>query len=142
MFRMLGIATSGLSAHRLRMETVAMNVANAETTRTADGGPYRRRVVQMEAAPAGTFVNALNAAETPDPENNGVQVRAIVEDPSAGPRVYEPGHPDADADGYVTYPNVNVTDEMVELMDARRMFEANSTVFLAAKSMLHRSLDI
>lgn len=123
----LGIAASGLTAQRLRMDTIAMNVANAETTRTDAGGPYRRRVVEMEAgdAPAG-----------------GARVTGIAEDPTEGPLVYEPGHPDANADGYVRYPNVRVTDEMVDLMDARRLFEANATVFQAAKAMLRRAIDI
>jgi flagellar basal-body rod protein FlgC len=140
MFRTLGISSSALTAQRLRMETVAMNVANAETTRTPDGGPYRRRLVEMEAQTGTQFASALDAAG--DSDAMGVRVRGIVEDDTPGPRVYEPGHPDADTDGYVTYPNVRITDEMVELMDARRMFEANATVFQAAKAMLRRSIDI
>lgn len=147
MFRMLGIAASGLQAHRVRMDTVAMNIANADTTRTVDGGPYRRRVVELEPTQQDSFVNAIALAQGTTPETaadaaTGVRVRAITEDTTTGPRVYEPGHPDADTDGYVTYPNVRVTDEMVELMDARRMFEANATVFQVAKAMLRRSLDI
>jgi flagellar basal-body rod protein FlgC len=128
MFQTLKVAASGLSAQRMRMETIAMNVANAETTRTETGGPYRRRLVEMEADdahPAG-----------------GVRVTGIVEDPTEGPLVYEPGHPDANEDGYVRYPNVRVTDEIVDLMDSRRLFEANATVFQAAKSMLRRAIDI
>jgi flagellar basal-body rod protein FlgC len=148
MFRMLGIASSGLQAHRVRMDTVAMNIANAETTRSADGGPYRRRVVELEPTQQSPFVDAIALAQGntyPESEADaatGVRVRGITEDTTSGPRVYEPGHPDADADGYVTYPNVSITDEMVELMDARRMFEANATVFQVAKAMLRRSLDI
>jgi flagellar basal-body rod protein FlgC len=75
-------------------------------------------------------------------DGNGVQVSGIVEDASEGPLVYEPGHPDADASGYVRYPNVRITDEIVDLMDARRVFEANATVFQSAKQMLRRSIDI
>jgi flagellar basal-body rod protein FlgC len=123
LFATLGIAASGLSAQRLRMETIATNVANAETTRTETGGPYRRRVVEMDAI-------------------DGVRVAGIAEDATEGPLVYEPGHPDANADGYVRYPNVRLTDEMVDLMDARRLYEANATVFQAAKSMLRRAIDI
>ena len=153
----LGIAASGLSAQRLRMETIAMNVANAETTRTEAGGPYRRRIVEMEPNDGQPFGGALTAASTagpaavssttPNPRDassatGGVRVVGIAEDPTEGPLVYEPGHPDANADGYVRYPNVRVTDEMVDLMDARRLYEANATVFQAAKSMLRQAISI
>lgn len=164
LFHTLGIAASGLSAQRLRMETIAMNVANAETTRTEAGGPYRRRVVEMEANDAQPFGGALEAASS-DPARpakpsdpgarstttaremvatiiGGVHVTGITEDATEGPLVYEPGHPDANADGYVRYPNVRVTDEMVDLMDARRLYEANATVFQTAKAMLRRAIDI
>jgi len=193
MFRTLGIAASGLTAQRLRMETIATNIANAETTRTSAGGPYRRRMVQMEAASADSFRKSLDAvSETPsveklltnvrtasrehdpmaaaeaafeaklsaadklsgaaaeDAENAattdgepwGVRVGAIIEDQSEGPLVYDPAHPDADANGYVRYPNVRITDEMMDLMDAKRMYEANVTVFQATKQMLRRAIDI
>jgi flagellar basal-body rod protein FlgC len=159
MFRTLGIAASGLSAQRLRMETIATNVANAETTHTEGGGPYRRRVVEMQAgAPPGQFVDAFAAAagviaptmprvpsplgDTPADAATGVTVSAISEDPTEGPLVYQPGHPDANADGYVRYPNVNITNEMVDMMDARRLYEANATVFQATKSMLQKSIEI
>jgi flagellar basal-body rod protein FlgC len=125
MFGTLSISASGLSAQRFRMDTIATNIANAETTHTADGGPYRRRTVEMQAA-----------------DGAGVQVTGVSEDATAGPLVYDPGHPDANADGYVRYPNVSVTDEMVGLMDARRMYEANATVFQATKSMLKAAIDI
>jgi flagellar basal-body rod protein FlgC len=125
MFGTLAVSASGLSAQRFRMDTIATNIANAETTHTVEGGPYRRRTVEM--APA---------------EGAGVQVTGVAEDATAGPVVYDPGHPDANADGYVRYPNVSVTDEMVGLMDARRMYEANATVFQATKSMLKAAIDI
>lgn len=157
LFRTLGIAASGLSAQRVRMDTIATNVANAETTRTETGGPYRRRVVQMEAAVSGPFGRALasageamtgSAAGSPsgndesDGIDGGVRVTGINEDASEGPLVFDPSHPDANADGYVRYPNVRITDEIVDLMDARRMYEANATVFQAAKTMLRRAIDI
>jgi len=158
MFRTLGVAASGLSAQRLRMETIATNVANADTTRTEGGGPYRRRVVQMEAGGPPQFGEAFAAAHgivparvdvpqaagdiTPAEHAFGVKVTAINEDASEGPLVYDPSHPDANTDGYVRYPNVNVTTEMVDLMDARRLFEANATVFQSAKAMLRRAIDI
>src|SRR5262245_60250962 len=97
MFRLLGIAASGLQAHRVRMDTVAMNIANADTTRTADGGPYRRRVVELEPTQQDSFVNAIALAQgtTTNPEAaadaaTGVRVRGITEDTTEGPRVYEP----------------------------------------------------
>ncbi|MBX3174827.1 MAG: flagellar basal body rod protein FlgC [Gemmatimonadaceae bacterium] len=161
MFRGLGIAASGLDAQRLRMDVAAANIANADVTRTAEGGPYKRRVVELETASQTQFTKALSKAqglmpaevakiaavsqlpgETGPNQEFGVAVSGVSEDQTAGPRVYEPGHPDADADGYVTYPNVRVTDEIIDLMDARRLFEANATVFQVAKAMLRRAIDI
>ncbi len=171
LFRSLGIAASGLDAQRLRMDIAAQNIANADVTRTPEGGPYRRKVVQLETATQPQFQNVLHSAlqgpalppltvpampvpgglplplEVPAPlppasNEFGVAVRGITEDTSEGPRIYDPGHPDADAQGYVQRPNVRVTDEMVELMDARRLFEANATVFQVAKAMLRRAIDI
>lgn len=157
-FRTLAIAASGLSAQRTRMDVIASNVANAETTRTPDGGPYRRRVVELEAVSARRFRSVLDIAhenepvvppitppslaQTAEQEAFGVRVKGITEDQTPGPRVYEPGHPDADADGYVTYPNVRVTDELVDLMDARQMYEALTSVFMVTKSIMRRSIDI
>jgi flagellar basal-body rod protein FlgC len=153
MFRTLAISATGLSAQRQRLDVIASNIANSETTRTEQGGAYRRRVVRMEAAAipgqpyeveARTGDPALFRLPSGDPLDamHGVRVSAIEEDASEGPLVYEPGHPDADASGYVRYPNVRITDELVDLMDARRVYEANATVFQSAKSMLRRSIDI
>lgn len=152
MFRTLAIAASGLSAQRQRLEVVAQNVANAETTRGPDGEPYRRRVVRMEAqeyarqpyevVPPGVDSRLRLPSGDPMATAGGVRVAAVEEDPTEGPLVYDPGHPDADPNGYVRYPNVRITDEMVELMDARRVYEANATVFQSAKSMLRRAIDI
>jgi flagellar basal-body rod protein FlgC len=152
MFRTLGIAASGLSAQRQRLEVVASNLANAETTRTEDGTPYRRRVVRLETgtpqgqpfelAPGGT--PSLFRLPTGDPVESlsGVRVAGIEEDASDGPLVYDPGHPDADATGYVRYPNVRLTDELLDMMSARRVYEANATVFQSAKAMLRRALEL
>ena len=129
MFRGLDIATTGLSAQRMRMETIATNIANAETTRGPDGTPYKRRVVQLEAAqaegappsyPPLPLDQAKDSVALPDPSAplGGVQVVGIGEDQSEGRLVYDPGHPDANAQGYVRYPNVRITDEMVDLMEA------------------------
>ncbi|HEY0969504.1 MAG TPA: flagellar basal body rod protein FlgC [Gemmatimonadales bacterium] len=157
MFRTLGVAASGLSAQRLRMETIAGNIANAEVTSTPDGGPYRRRVVQMTANPVASaltgtpLAGVIGMPPIPFPDvagvtapdaAHGVQVTGVVEDASEGPLVYDPGHPDADDAGYVRYPNVRITDEVVDMMDARRVFEANATVFQSAKQMLRRAIDI
>ena len=153
LFRPLDIATSGMSLQRLRMETAATNIANAETTRTDARGPYRRRVVRAEeavregAAPA--YPPLPNSEKIPgvspqDPTDTlgGVRAAAIEEDPTEGPLVYDPGHPDADQNGYVRYPNVQVTNELVDIMEARRVYEANASVFTAAKQLLRRALDI
>lgn len=161
MFRSLGISASGLGAQRARMDVIATNIANAEVTRTPDGGPYRRQVVELRTSTDPLFTRALDEASAIVPAEVadvarvsrvagdarpnaefGVAIEGIATDMSEGPRVYEPGHPDADADGYVTYPNVRITDEIVDLMDARRQFEANATVFQVAKAMLRRSLEI
>ena len=152
MFRTLGIAASGLSSQRQRLETVASNIANAETTRTEQGGPYRRQTVRLEAKEFPGYPYETNQAGDPslfrlpsgDPIDamHGVRVAAIEEDPSEGPLVYDPGHPDADGNGYVRYPNVRITDELVDMMDARRVYEANATVFQSAKAMLRSSLDL
>lgn len=152
MFRTMGIAASGLSAQRQRMEVIASNIANAETTRAEDGQPYRRKFVQLEAREIPGQPFEATAAGNPAlfrlPSGNpleamhGVEVTGIVEDAGEGPLVYDPGHPDADEAGYVRFPNVRITDEMVDLMDARRVFEANATVFQSVKSMLRSSIDL
>lgn len=153
MFRTLGISASGLSAQRARLDVIASNIANAETT-AADGNgtPYQRRVVRLEARGNAWQPYEVNAAGDPArfrlPSGNpmdglhGVSIAAIEEDVSEGPLVYDPGHPDADEAGYVRYPNVRITDELVDLMDARRVYEANATVFESAKAMLRRALEI
>ncbi len=143
-FRSMGITASGLSAQRARIDTVASNLANAETTRTADGGPYRRRQVQLEEV---TFPEILTGSEVqgkddPTLRMGGVRVTGVAEDATEGPMVYDPGHPDADENGYVQYPNVSVTEEMVEMMEARRLYEANASVLQAVKNLLRRATQI
>ncbi len=153
MFRPMDISASGLSAQRLRMETIATNIANAETTRGPNGAPYQRRVVRLEAVeaqpvpprfPALPSQQAQGGVVEPDPTSGmgGVRAVAVEEDATEGPLVYDPGHPDANAQGYVRYPNVRITDEMVDLMEARRVYEANATVFEAAKNLLRRALSL
>ena len=146
LFDAINIAGSGLSAERLRMDVTAENLANAQSTRGADGQPYRRKqVILSEGSPvsstsfAGQLTSAIGGAST---TARGVQVAAIVEDPAPNRRIYDPGHPDANGDGYVELPNVNTVTEMVELISASRAYEANVTATQTAKNMFTRTLDI
>jgi flagellar basal-body rod protein FlgC len=132
----LNVAASGLSAERTRVDAAASNLANAESTRGPDGQPYHRREVVL-GAQGGEFQQALGAAEAVP-----VEVRQVIADPSPGKRVYSPGHPDADADGFVTLPDVNPVHETVNLMSAQRGYEANATAIETLKSMASRALDI
>jgi flagellar basal-body rod protein FlgC len=138
-FSAFRITTSALTAQRLRMDVIANNVANVETTRTSEGGPYQRQQVVFAADQPGSGV-----AFSPAPESvgRGVLVKAILTDDSPGHRVYDPDHPDADEEGFVTYPNVNVVTEMTDMLSATRSYEANVTVFNALKSMALKALDI
>ncbi|HEX2587417.1 MAG TPA: flagellar basal body rod protein FlgC [Gaiellales bacterium] len=131
MFDALSISSTGMSAERLRMDVIAENLANAETTRTPEGGPYRRQEVVLEQA-SPSFGEVLG----------GVRVAGIVSDSSPARRVYDPGHPDADKQGYVTLPNVNPVNEMVDLITAQRGYEANVTAMSAAKQMFTKTLDV
>ncbi len=139
--RSLGVAASGMAAQLARLSAIASNIANAETTRGPDGAPYRRRVVQFEEVGfQPLLMGTVNAFEKD--LIGGVRVVGVAEDLSEGVLVYDPGHPDADEDGYVLMPNVNLTQEMVDMMDARRLFEANASVFQAIKSMMYRSTQL
>lgn len=175
MFSALATASSGLSAQRARMDVIAQNLANAETTKTPQGGPYQRRVVNLESieptfavtssliAPGpASMTNMLNPSPstaamggaqsstlTPSfapigstDDTGGVRVSSISADTREGPIVYNPGSPDADKNGYVHMPNVNMTDELMDLMNSRRLYEANATVFQVARAMLHKAIDI
>ena len=138
LFDALDISGSALSAERLRMDVTAENLANAQTTRGADGGPYRRKEVVLQEQP-GSFGATLSAAMG---RGGGVQVAAVVEDQTPLKRVYDPGHPDADAEGYVAMPNVDTVTEMVDLIGAQRAYEANVTAMQAAKQMFARTLEL
>jgi flagellar basal-body rod protein FlgC len=136
-FRSLDVSASGLSAQRTRLEAVASNLANAQTTRTAEGGPYRRRLVVMESVPTETsFESALSESL------NEVRAREVQSPNTGGMRRFEPDHPDAGPDGFVTYPDVNPIEEMVDLMAATRSYEANATAVETAKKMFQQSLDL
>ena len=142
LFDAIDVAGSGLAAERLRMDVTAGNLANAQTTQGADGQPYRRReVVLQEAQGGGQSFDSILASASASPVN-GVQVAGIVEDPAAPRRVYDPGHPDADAQGYVTLPNVNPVTEMVDLIGASRSYEANVTAMQTAKQLFSKTLEL
>ena len=141
LFDALDASGSALSAERVRMDVTAENLANAQSTRTANGqGPYRRKEVVLQEAGAGvgsraTFADSLRVAR-------GVRVAGIVEDPAPSRMVYDPGHPDADAKGYVAMPNVNTVTEMTDLIGASRAYEANVTAMQTTKTMFARTLDL
>ncbi len=124
------IATSALDAQRERIDVISANLANAQTTRTAEGGPYKRRDVVFEARPQS------------QPGVSSVEVTDVVADPTPGPRIFDPSHPDADSEGYVSYPNVQVMSEMVDLMSAVRAYEASVTAAETTRDMAKRTLDI
>lgn len=140
LFGMLEVSGSALGAERWRAEVVSANMANAETTRTAQGGAYRRQLLVFRAQPMTRFPMLLAGLSNRPAE--GVRVDQVVADPSPMPRRYEPGHPDADAAGYVTYPNVNPVFEMTDLLSAVRAYQVNVAAVQAAKSMIQTSLQI
>ncbi len=148
LYRALRISASALTAERLRMDVISNNIANSQTTRTAQGGPYRRKVVVFapqdgRRAPV-FFVPPFRRSGDPAELQGlaGVRVQAIQEVEDEPIRVYEPSHPDADEDGYVEYPNVDITTEIVDLMAASRAYQANVTVIQTAKTTAQAALDI
>ena len=137
----MAIAGSGMSAERLRLNLVASNLANANTTRTAEGGPYKRKDAIFRAAPLEeSFPKMLG--QTLGSNVATVQVEGVVQDQSPPRTVYDPDHPDADAQGYVQLPNVDVVEEMVNLITATRSYAANATVLESAKQMASRAIDL
>jgi flagellar basal-body rod protein FlgC len=133
----LDISAAGLSAQRARLNVVAENLANAESTRTAAGGPYRRKQVVFGSEPAAPFGRVLDAAQA-----SLVRVTDVVESEEPSRLVHQASHPDANAEGYVAYPNVNPVLEMVDLLAATRAYEANVTAVQAAKAMFNKALEI
>lgn len=146
MFSAFDINASGMTAERFRMDTISENVANAQTTRTEDGTPYRRKVVAFEQKGDQTsFSRVLNEARGiySGYSGQGVKVSGVYEDTWTSTKlVYDPSHPDADENGYVERPNVNIITEMTNLIDASRAYEANSTAFNATKSMALKGLQL
>jgi len=171
LFGVMDVSASALKAERVRAEVVAANMVNAETTRTAEGGPYQRHHVVFEAEGEGSFANSLqshlglgsrvvgtglralgsgtralgllgNGVTANTNINGGVAVTGIISDASAPLRRYDPQHPDAGPDGYVAYPDINPLTEMVDLMGAQRSYGANASAIQAEKNMVANSLDI
>jgi len=140
LFSTLSVCASGMAAQRSRAELLVENLANAETTRTPEGGPYRRKDVVFQTQPAGSFESAFESALNPGPA--GVEVSQVMVDQSAPDMRYMPGHPDAGPDGYVAFPRVNPAEEMVNLMGASRGYEANVASMSAVKDMIERSIDL
>ncbi len=140
LFGMLEVSGSAMTAERARAEIVSANMANAETTRTPQGGAYRRQLIVFRGRNVPRFPLLL-ARLTRQPAS-GVQVDRVVADAAPLPRRYEPGHPDADAEGYVNYPNVNPVLEMTDLLSAVRAYQLNAAAVQAAKNMLQQSLQI
>ena len=146
MFDALNVSATGLTAERLRMDVTAENLANAQTTRGADGQPYRRKEVVLAEVQSGGFgsqlAKAIGAGSASGSQPGGVEVAGITQDQTPGKLVYDPGHPDADAKGYVRMPNVDTVAEMVDLISASRAYEANVTAMNSAKQMFSKTLDL
>jgi flagellar basal-body rod protein FlgC len=130
-------AASALNAERARIEVAVSNLANIESTRGPDGQPYRRRDVVLQSAPVDSFDQVLGRASS-----TGVQVAGIVEDQTAPRRRYEPSHPDADKEGYVSLPNVDPAEEMVDMLSAARAYQANLTAIGLIRDMVSRALEL
>ncbi|KUJ91461.1 MAG: flagellar basal-body rod protein FlgC [Thermoanaerobacter thermocopriae] len=142
LFRSMDISASGLTAERVRMDVISQNIANVNTTRTVQGGPYRRKLVVLKEIQPDSFESILDKVKGKY-SGKGVEVVQIAEDDQTPLReVYDPGHPDADQNGYVEYPNVNIVSEMVDMISATRAYEANVTAFNASKAMFQKSLEI
>jgi flagellar basal-body rod protein FlgC len=141
LFSALSISASGMAAQRTRAELLTENLANAETTRTPEGGPYRRKDVVFQAEPVNSpFASVMNDAM--DGGTGGVAVSEILVDQRDPEQRYMPGHPDAGANGYVAYPRVNPAEEMVDLMSASNGYQANVASISAVKDMIQRSIDL
>ena len=137
----MNISASGMTAQRLRLDIISQNIANVNTTRDENGNVYRRKTVVFSEKDVTPFGDIL--MKTAGTAGNGVKVTKITEDnESALRKVYDPSHPDSDEDGYVTYPNVNVVQEMTDMIDATRSYEANVTAFNATKSMALKGLEV
>jgi flagellar basal-body rod protein FlgC len=142
LFRVLELSGTALLAERQRAEVVSSNLANAETTNTPQGGPYKRMHVVFGSSPMLNSGFAATLASFSDIHADGVRVENVIEDNAAPIRRYEPGHPDADKDGYVSYPAINPAEEMVNLMGAARSYQLNAAAVTSTKNMIQASIDI
>ncbi|MBI3815078.1 MAG: flagellar basal body rod protein FlgC [Nitrospinae bacterium] len=140
LFTSLKVSASGLTAQRTRMDVISSNLANVNTTRTPEGGPYKKKSPVFTATPAGGFSDVLKSHIANNTRE--VKVTEIVEDNREPRMVFDPSHPDANSDGYVAMPNVNLMEEMVDMLSATRAYEANVTAIANSKSMAQRALDI
>ena len=139
----INISASGMTAERMRLDIAAENIANINTTRTENGGPYRRKMVVFEPIEDNSFASAFRSELSRQSNNGGgVRVAEIVEDPSDFRMVYNPEHPDADENGYVQMPNVDLLKETVDSMAASRAYDANLTAFNTIKTMASKALEI
>ena len=141
LFGVLSVSASGMAAQRTRAELLVQNLANSETTRTPEGGPYRRQDAVFQSAPQTSPFSAVFQSEMTNGVA-GVEVAQVVEDTSGGDKRYQPGHPDADEDGYVTYPSINPSEDMVDLLGASRGYQANVSAISAVKDMIQHSLEL
>ncbi|MGI8741733.1 MAG: flagellar basal body rod protein FlgC [Bryobacteraceae bacterium] len=141
LFSVLSVSASGMSAQRSRAELLVENLANSETTRTPDGGPYRRKDVVFTSEPQSSPFSALFQTETGSGVT-GVQVSDVIQDNSEPLKRYLPGHPDADASGYVAFPRINPAEDMADLISASRGYQGNIAAMNAIKDMIHRSIDL
>ncbi|HEY4356203.1 MAG TPA: flagellar basal body rod protein FlgC [Acidobacteriaceae bacterium] len=143
LFDVLSVSGSALAAERQRAEIIAANMANAETTHTAAGGPFHRReVVFRSASQPFRFALASAGGVSNGPPAGSVRVAQVIDDPTPPVMRYEPGHPDANADGYVAYPAINPATEMVDLMSSVRAYQLNASAVNATKQMIQQSIDI
>jgi flagellar basal-body rod protein FlgC len=142
MFDAIDVSASGMTAERLRMDVTAENLANAETTRTPEGGPYRRKAVILQQASGSGFAGELAGALGQGSASAGVEVAGIVSEPGSVRQVYDPGHPDANAQGYVAMPNINPVTEMVDLIDASRAYQANVTALQTTKTAFSKTIEL
>jgi flagellar basal-body rod protein FlgC len=141
LIRTMDIAAEGMSAQRTRLNVISANLANAHTTRTEDGSPYRRKTVIFEAVPVQSPFDE-HLADAMDSEIRGVKVREIAPVKGEFKRLFDPSHPDADENGYVSFPNVDYISEMVSMLNANRSYEANAAAIKTAKEMALKALDI
>jgi len=142
LFSALSVSASGMAAQRTRAALLVENIANSETTRTPEGGPYRRKDAIFSSEQMGSAFGSELQAQLGGEQLTGVKVAGISVDNSAPEKRYMPGHPDADAQGYVALPNVNPAEDMVDLMGANRSYQANVAAISAVKDMIQKSIDL